>query len=100
MENGGRLVLQLSWPIMTLLVIILATVFGLAALAVLTAPVTDVTALSKAISEGNSIARVVALVIIVPSIFVLTLVGRIDGAVAAAALSGIAGYVLGGTMPK
>jgi hypothetical protein len=98
--ENGRLVLHLSVPLLVLLVVVLASAFGLVALAVLISPSADLVKITTAIAEGNAIGRVVALVIIVPAIFVLSVLDRVNGAAAIAALSAIAGYVLGGIMPK
>jgi hypothetical protein len=50
--------------------------------------------LAHAIIEGRVIARSVALLLIVPAIVLLTLVDKVSGEAALAALSAIAGYLL------
>jgi hypothetical protein len=95
--NGGLLLRHLSWPILLLLTIILTVCAGLVALAFISPGSNPV---AEALAQSNGIARVVALIIIVPAICVLALLDKINGAAAIAALSAIAGYVLGGTAPK
>jgi hypothetical protein len=98
--NGSRILLQLSWPVLILLTIILGLSIGLVALPMFLSPSEHVSEISGLVAEGRSIARIVALVIIVPAICLLSLLDRIHGSAAIAALSAIAGYVLGGTNPK
>ncbi len=59
------------------------------------APASDDTV--QAMIEGKIIARGIVLFLIIPIIAILCVQERITGEAALAALSGIAGYILGGT---
>jgi hypothetical protein len=98
--NGTRLLLRLTWPIMLLLIVILTVSIGLVALPIVLAPHSELAQITSTVAEGHSIARLAALIIIVPAICVLSLLDKVNGSAAIAALSAIAGYVLGGTAPK
>jgi hypothetical protein len=94
--NGALILLKLLWPGLVLLAVIMLGSVGLVlGIAVLggNAPA-DV---GKLIGEAHAISRLVLLLLVVPSLVVLTLLDKIDGPVTASALSAIAGYVLGGT---
>jgi hypothetical protein len=80
-----------------LVVLILGLSIGLVALPVILAPSGELSHITGIVAEGRSIARIVSLLIIVPAICVLSMLDKINGAAAIAALSAIAGYVLGGT---
>jgi hypothetical protein len=99
-NNGHKLVLRLSWPILLLLVIILVTSFGLSALPFILSPASELSGITASFAEGHSISRVVTLIVVVPAILMLALRDAELGAAALAALAAIAGYVLGGTLPK
>jgi hypothetical protein len=94
--NGNRAVQHLLWPALLLLLAILILTVGLVAVPFTTHPF-DAEKYVRSLAEGHAIARVVALVVVVPAITLLALLDRINGAAAIAALSAIAGYVLGGT---
>jgi len=47
--------------------------------------------------EGRIVARAIVLFLIIPTITILCVYDKISGEAALAALSGIAGYILGGT---
>jgi hypothetical protein len=81
------------WPVLILLALILLLSIGLVAVAFF-APVGEV---GKIVGEAHGVTRLVALVVIVPLLGALAILDKIEGPVAAAALSGIAGYVLGQT---
>jgi hypothetical protein len=93
-ENGHRLLQVLAWPVVALLGLIVLVSVALVAVAFLSPSGTE---LGKLMSEAHAISRLVALIVIVPLLGILTLADKIDGPVAATALSAIAGYVLGGT---
>jgi hypothetical protein len=95
--NGSRLVVGLAWPVLALVIVILGLSIGLAALPIILSPSEEIARITTVVAEGRAIARVVALIIIVPAICVLSMLDKINGAAAIAALSAIAGYVLGGT---
>jgi hypothetical protein len=59
------------------------------------APGTDATV--RAMIEGRIIARAVVLFLIIPTIAILCMQEKISGEAALAALSAIAGYILGGS---
>jgi hypothetical protein len=98
--NGGKLTLHLYWPVLVLLLLIVGSSIGLLALAFWVVPGADAPKLAGVIAQGNSITRVMSLVIVVPAIALLALLDKVEGAAAIAALSAIAGYVLGGTIPS
>jgi hypothetical protein len=94
--NGGRILLAILWPGLALLAVIMvastAMVVGISV-----ASGAGAGDIGKIIGEAHSISRLVALIVIVPVIMMLTLLDKIQGSAAIAALSAIAGYVLGGT---
>jgi hypothetical protein len=92
--NGGRLLLKLLWPGLALLAVIM---LGSVALVLGIAFITGAHDVGRLIGEAHAISRLVLLILVVPSLVILTLDGKIDGPVTASALSAIAGYVLGGT---
>jgi hypothetical protein len=96
-ENGHRLLQILAWPAAALLGLIVLVSVALVAVAFLSPAGTE---LGKLMNEAHAISRLVALVVIVPLLGILTILDKIDGPVAATALSAIAGYVLGGTASK
>jgi hypothetical protein len=98
--NGGNLVLRLSWPVLILVIFILIISVGSATMPIFLSPSADISQITSVVAENRSIARIVALIIVVPAICVLSVLDKINGAAAIAALSAIAGYVLGGTAPK
>jgi hypothetical protein len=99
-DNGHRLVVRLSWPILLLLVVILVASFGLAALPFLLSPAEGLHNITASFAEGHAISRVVTLIVVVPAILMLAIRDQELGAAALAALSAIAAYVLGATTPK
>jgi len=51
----------------------------------------------KTMNEGKIVSRAIVLFLVVPTIAILCVQDRISGEAALAALSAIAGYILGGT---
>ena len=86
---------RLLWAAMGMLIILIiasgTAVFG----ALFLAPGADDTV--KEMIEGRIIARAIVLFMIIPIIFVLCAQDKITGEATLAALSAIAGYILGGT---
>jgi hypothetical protein len=94
--NGSRALRSIVWPGLILLSMIMISSIGLVAVAFLASPqaVGDV---AQAVSRSNSIARLAALIIILPSIVTMAILDKIEGAAAMTAIGAIAGYVLGTT---
>jgi hypothetical protein len=79
-------------------VAVLVTITGLVVFgSIFFAPGSDATV--KQMIEGRIISRALVLFLIVPTIALLCLQDRISGEAALAALSAIAGYILGGSGP-
>jgi hypothetical protein len=95
-QNGGRILLAMVWPSLVLLVVVMLGSVGLVVgvAFIMGASAGDI---GRLIGESHAISRLVALVIIVPAIVTLALLDKISGSATIAALSAIAGYVLGGT---
>jgi hypothetical protein len=89
--NGKHVLQFLIWPVVALLGLLVLTSAGMVATALLS-PAGE---LGKMLSQAHAVSRLVALVVIVPSIVALAILDKIEGPVAATALSAIAGYVLG-----
>ena len=87
-----RLVAYLAAAILAVLIVM---VCGLVGALVLTAP-DKLGEIIRAMVEGHVVSRAVALFLIVPTIASLCLLDKISGEAAVAALSAIAGYILGG----
>ena len=99
-RDGPRLLLRLVWPAAMVLSLILILTIGLVGFALFLTPSEGVKDLGQAMSEANSITRLVTLVIIVPAIVLLAIIDKIEGGAAAAALSAISGYVFGSLVGK
>lgn len=80
------------WPIFAVLGV-LVLLSGSVVIGALFAPSDTV----KSMIDGRIIARGIAIFLIVPTIAILCVQERISGEAAVAALSAIAGYILGGT---
>jgi hypothetical protein len=85
--NGGRLVIRLSWPILLLLIVVLIASFGLAALPIFLSPPSEISQITTAMARGNSISRVVTLIVVVPAILMLAIRDQELGAAALSALA-------------
>ena len=86
---------RLLWAALGML-LLLVVVCGLIVMgSIFLAPGSDSTV--KEMIEGRIIARAIVLFMIIPIIFVLCAQEKITGEAALAALSAIAGYILGGT---
>ena len=79
------------WPIFAVLVVLLVMV-GVITFASLSAP----PEITKAMIEQHTISRAVVIFLVVPTIAILCQQERISGEAAVAALSSIAGFILGG----
>jgi len=78
------------------MVVVLVTVTGLLVFgSIFFAPGSDKTV--QQMIEGRIVARAIVLFLIIPTITILCVYDKISGEAALAALSGIAGYILGGT---
>jgi hypothetical protein len=97
--NGNRTILRLLWPGLLLLLTVIIGCIGIIAVPIALHPAESATYV-RSLADGHAIARIVALVVVVPAIALLALLDKINGAAAIAALSAIAGYVLGGTTPS
>jgi hypothetical protein len=94
-SSGSRILIALAWPVAVVFAVIAASGAALIIVAFIEAPSEAVHTLATVIARGQVFSRMVALLVIVPAIFGLAIVGKVDGAAAIAALSAIAGYVLG-----
>jgi hypothetical protein len=95
-DSSGRILLAIMWPGLVLLIVIMLGSVALV-LGVAYAAGKGATDLGRLLSEAHAITRLVSLLIIVPTIWTLTMQDKVAGSAAIAALSAIAGYVLGGT---
>jgi hypothetical protein len=84
------------WPVLLLLSLVIVSSIGLVLVAFFT-QVEPTSSVARMISENRGLMRLMAIVIIAPLIGVLTILDRVEGSAAVAALSAIAGYILGGT---
>jgi hypothetical protein len=84
---------SLLWPVFAVLGILMA----MTAAMVIFGSMYASTELAKAMIDGRIISRGIVLFLIVPVIAILTIQDKITGEAAVAALSAIAGYILGGT---
>ena len=91
MSSNDRLI----WATFGVVAILVVVAGGLVFSSILLAPGTDKT--MEAMIEGRIISRAVTLFLIVPVITILAVENKITGEAALAALSAIAGYILGGT---
>jgi uncharacterized membrane protein len=92
-DNHDRLIWAALGLVAVLIMVSGAITFG----AVFFAPGSDTTA--GQMIEGRIISRAIALFLIIPSIALLCLQDKIHGDAALAALSAIAGYILGSSTP-
>lgn len=88
--NGPRFLQAVAWPALILLGLLVATSVSVVVVAFLL-PVEY----GKLLGETRALTRLVAIVVIVPLIGVLAILDKIEGAATIAALSAIAGYILG-----
>jgi hypothetical protein len=86
------------WATFALVAVLVAVSGGVVFGGIFFSPVTDTTV--KAMIEGRIISRAIVLFLIIPIIAILCVRERITGEAALAALSGIAGYILGGTQAQ
>lgn len=93
MDSHDRLIWAAFAAVAVLVTITGLVVFG----SIFFAPGSDATV--KQMIEGRIISRALVLFLIVPTIALLCLQDRISGEAALAALSAIAGYILGGSGP-
>jgi hypothetical protein len=94
MESHDRLIWAAFAAVAVLVTITGLVVFG----SIFFAPGSDATV--RQMIEGRIISRALVLFLIVPTIALLCLQDRISGEAALAALSAIAGYILGGSTPS
>jgi hypothetical protein len=92
-----ELVRQLSWPALALLLIIYILSVGFVVVPFVVAPSNEIAQMALAIAKGNGVVRLVALTILIPAIVILSLLDKVNGSAAIAALSAIAGYCFGST---
>jgi hypothetical protein len=92
-----ELVRQLSWPALSLLVIIYVLSIAIVVVPFIVAPSSEIAQIALAIARGNGVVRLVALTILIPAIVILSLLDKVNGSAAIAALSAIAGYCFGST---
>ena len=85
---------RLIWTALALLVIIVFVTGGIVFGSIFFAPASNETV--RAMIEGRIIQRSVVLFLIIPVITLLAVQDKISGEAALAALSAIAGYILGG----
>jgi hypothetical protein len=90
-DNGKQILRDLAWPTAMLLGLILMSSVGLV-VAALFAPANE---LGKVMAEAHGISRLVALLLVIPSIVGLTILDKVEGSAALAALSAVVGYILG-----
>jgi len=88
---------RLIWATFAMVGVLVAVTGILVFTSIFFAPHSD-TAVGKMI-EGRIISRAIVLFLIVPMIAILCVRDKISGEAALAALSAIAGYILGGTQP-
>jgi hypothetical protein len=92
--NGTKLLHALVWPVLILLALVIISSIGVVAVALFT-HIEPTSTIARMIGEGRSLTRMAAVVVITPLIGVLCLTDKVEGSAAIAALSAIAGYVLG-----
>jgi hypothetical protein len=88
---------RLMWAALGLVAVLVAFTGALLIGSVFFAPHSDNTV--QNMIEGRVVSRGIVLFLIVPTIAVLCVQDKITGEAALAALSAIAGYILGGTQP-
>lgn len=93
MNNDDRRLDNVLWPVFAVLAILML----MTAAMVVFGSIYASTDLVKTMIDGRIISRGIVLFLIVPTIAILTLQDKITGEAAIAALSAIAGYILGGT---
>jgi hypothetical protein len=86
---------RLMWAALGVLVLLVMVSAGAVFGSIFFAPGADATV--REMIEGRIIARAIVLFLVIPIIAVLCAADKITGEAALAALSAIAGYILGGT---
>jgi len=81
------------WPVLAVLGLLVVMTISTVAFGTLFASEATV----KTMIEGKIVSRAIVLFLVVPTIAILCVQERITGEAALAALSAIAGYILGGT---
>jgi len=81
------------WPVLAVLGLLVVMTISTVAFGTLFASEATV----KTMIEGKIVSRAIVLFLVVPTIAILCVQERISGEAALAALSAIAGYILGGT---
>ena len=81
------------WPVLAVLGLLVVMTISTVAFGTLFASEATV----KTMIEGKIVSRAIVLFLVVPTIAILCVQDRISGEAALAALSAIAGYILGGT---
>ena len=94
MSNNDRLIWAAFGMVAVLVVVTGALVFG----SIFFSPGSDRTV--EQMIEGRIVSRAVVLFLVIPTITILCVQERITGEAALAALSAIAGYILGGTQAQ
>lgn len=84
------------WPIVVVSLAMLLAVISLVIALFVGVPPAESGRIIEAMVKSQAIGKAIALFLIVPTIAVLSAMDKINGAAAIAALSAIAGYVLGG----
>jgi hypothetical protein len=90
-DNGKQILRDLMWPVLVLLGLVLVSSIGLV-IAAFFAPASD---LGRVLGEAHAVSRLVALILVIPSIVALTILDKVEGSAALAALSAVVGYILG-----
>lgn len=85
---------RLLWAAFSMVAVLVAVTGLLVFGSLFFSPGTDTTV--RAMIEGRIVQRSIVLFLVVPTIAILCVQGKISGEAALAALSAIAGYVLGG----
>lgn len=98
--NGSRILIALAWPAALLFAVIATAGAALIIVAFVEASAETVHSLAAVMARGQVFGRMIAVLVIVPAIFGLALVDKVEGAAALAALSAIAGYVLASSAGK
>ena len=88
---------RLIWATFAMVGVLVAVTGSLVFGSIFFAPGSD--AAVKTMIEGRIVSRAIVLFLIVPTIAILCVRDKISGEAALAALSAIAGYILGGTQP-
>lgn len=84
-----------AWPAALLILGISLAIAAVLIIAFVRTPEAIIADIAQSLSRAGAFRQIVALLIIVPAIVSLSMAGKVEGAAAIAALSAIAGYVLG-----